>query len=264
MAITKSTVVAGVVQESPAALLEQARRAIPDITADEYALARVIASEAGSRPEVEQMVIASCDINRARRAGLSLSAHIARGGRYGAQGIGGRLQSSRLDPSAVHARLAMRVVREGRDYALGGEIYFNPRVQWRCHSRPRECSVDGELNRNQSPEAVVKSWSYVMARRSCGRDAQQRYVCSYGPATGKRNQWVGPIVGIDPWQLMVFQPRNDGAHEQRTQEALQVIRRGIAGQSSVFDGVSSVRVAAVAGSVVIAGWLLSRGVRLPS
>lgn len=257
--ISRSTAVAGVVQQSPDDLLAQARRVIPDISADEYSLARVIASEAGSRPQAEQMAIASCDVNRARRAGLSLRAHIARGGKYGSQGTGGRLQSSRLDPTEAHARLAIRVVRERLDTAKGGTVYFNPRVQWRCHEHPRECAVDGGLNRNQSPEAIVRSWSYLMERRSCGRDARQRYVCQYGPVTGRRNQWVGPIVGIDPWQLMVFTERPDDAaqHEAVTRQALEVVAAGMRGQSSVYqEGLWPL---ALVGSAVVAAWMLKKG-----
>lgn len=259
VAISRSTVVAGVVQQSPEVLLAQAQRVVPGITADEYSLARVIASEAGSRPEAEQLVIAACDSNRARSARLSLLAHIARGGKYGAQGTGGRLQSSRLDPTEQHARLAMRVVREKLDPTGGAEIYFNPAVQWRCHTHPRECSVVGELNRNQSPEAVVRSWSYIMERRSCGRDASERYVCVYGPPTGRRNQWVGPIRGIDPWRLMVFRRGADEAtHEERTRAALEVIAAGIKGQSSVYGGGAAWPLVLAGGSVVVAAWIATR------
>lgn len=203
------------------------------------------------------MVIAACDVNRARSARLSLLAHIARGGAFGAQGTGGRLQSSRLDPTEQHARLAMRVVRERIDPTGGASVYFNPAVQWRCHNRPRECSVVGELNRNQSPEAVVRSWSYVMERRSCGRDAEQRYVCVYGPPTGRRNQWVGPMRGIDPWRLMVFRQQADDAHEERTKAALEVISAGIKGKSSVYGG-SSWPLYLAGGSVVIAAWFMQK------
>lgn len=259
MAISKSTVVDGVVQELPEVLWRQAQRVIPDISLDEYSLARVIASEAGRRPSAERLVVGSCDVNRARRKGVSLAVHITRAGRYGSQGVGGRLQSSRLDPGEEHARDAMRIVREKRDDARGGTVYFNPRTQWACFSRPTECAVTGGLNHSQHPEAIVTSWSYVVKRGTCGRDAQKRYVCPYGKPTGTRMQWVGPIVGVDPWQLMVFAETATAAHEAMTQQALQIVREGIGGHSAVFQGMSMGTVLLLVGSAAVAAWVIKRG-----
>lgn len=114
--------------ESPAALARAA-----GATLDEYALARVVASEHGSAPQIVQIGVAHATRNYARAAGLSISALVLRStgkgaGYFGAQWQG-RYASTAVDPREGHLKIA-RDVLAGRvsDPTGGARQYDSPKA----------------------------------------------------------------------------------------------------------------------------------------
>lgn len=238
--ITKSTTSGGIVVQSPAALLEAARRIDGKLTQDEYTLARVVASEAGNEPQAHQLAIAACDFNRAQQANSSIhNTSTGRSGKYGTQDTV-RPVSTRLDPTLAHVFVARQVIAGRRIVAPDAIYYFNPRTQYACWAKPRECTGGKPgLNFNQHPDAILLKWSFnVKATGSCSRDELDRYRCPYGTPAGPKNQWVGQIPGIDPWRLMVFGTKPTADHQKRFEEAKAVIAAGMKGTSSAYvEGV---------------------------
>lgn len=234
--ITSSTAGSdGAVSPLPAALLEQARRKVPDLDLNTYTLARVVASEFGSGPYPAQLAIADADATRARTAGRSIHNHATGGGTtYGRQGYNGRPVSTSLDPTMDHVAVA-RAALASPGFARGATFYFDPRTQYSCWSQPLKCIPKGtsQPNRLQHPLAILESWSFKKTRKGCARDEKNRYYCTYGERTGRAAQWVGQINGINPYDLMLFKPKADDDHEEMTAQAKRIIEAGIRGQSGV-------------------------------
>ena len=127
--VNRSSVdVAGSVRQSLETLLGQARKFDPDVTADELAAARLIASEYASGTETEWAAIVDAELNRAERAGRSLMRSLTgKAGRFGKQGSSPpRPASTRRDPRRAHLAVAIAVVRGGemRGVSRGATRFF--------------------------------------------------------------------------------------------------------------------------------------------
>lgn len=245
--------------------LEEARAVYRDLTLDEYALARVINSEADRRPVLEQACIADSDVNRARDRGRSLFDYITNGsGQFGGQGRGDdgvtRLQSSARPPGPKHVEVALAVLRRSwkawpfllpplLGVSRGARQYFNPKVQDAMHAKDpasHSCSALG----------LLRAWTFDTEK--CGA----RRCCAGGaPAPDARRgraqmEWVGPIPGVDAYQLMLIRPAtaNQGALYA---EAVKVIESKGAYQGRRMP-VAPVDLAIVA-VLVGAGYLLAQG-----
>ena len=205
---------AGDVAPLPAALLAQCHALVPSATADDYALARVIASELGNGALAEQCCIADADVNRATRAGKTLLVHIAPRGVFGRQGSGGRVVASSQDPTVAHVLIA-QAVRAGsaKGIALDAVVYFDPWVQWDQHKAGKKYLA---------PDDVLTKWSFNRTASNC-RFERGRYTCALSaPATSGLQEWVGPIAGVRPTRLMLLRPKT-AAHATNTQAARDVI-----------------------------------------
>jgi hypothetical protein len=129
--VTVSAVdVEGTVRQAPNELLAAARKTAPGLSRDEYAAARLVASElANGSPALLAAIIDSA-LNWAERRGLSLYESLTRGagGSFGKQGKS-RRASTRLDPRPVHVQAAITVLRgELRGISRGADQFF-PRCQ---------------------------------------------------------------------------------------------------------------------------------------
>jgi hypothetical protein len=112
--LTDAPIVEGAVGTvTPAALARQA-----SLPVDVYTAARIAASEAGNRSELEQAAVIWVARNQARHLKKDLTSAATMGktgaGFYGSQSAGGRWIATSKDPTEAHAAIALAV--------LGGEI----------------------------------------------------------------------------------------------------------------------------------------------
>lgn len=227
--LSTSTVdAAGVVLQSPAALLGQARAVVSSTTLEEYTLARVINSEAGSRPPAELLVVGDCDLERAKGAGVSLLSHVTAGsdlyGKQGSRTPTGRKRpvATTRDPSVRHLRAARLLLGgRARGIAQGAAYYFNPRTQdamWRTGSASY-----------MSAEAVLERWTFNLDVKS-ERQVDGRREVTLEPRRAElgagEKEPVFPC-GVDPWRLIPFRRARDRAEQVRRYElAVRVIESG--------------------------------------
>lgn len=133
------------------------------VTRRVYALGRVIASEAGSRPELEQIAVAWVVVNEAdRRYGKKDGVPdverliLAPDGAFGAQNVG-KFVSSRLEGKDSHRALAKQILSGAMPDPTGGATQFDsPRAQ-------RALVARGTSGYTKTPEQVAD------ARRSEGK-----------------------------------------------------------------------------------------------
>ncbi len=214
-AVRLSTSSAGddrVVDQEPAKLLAQARSKVGSISLDEYTLARIIASEHGSGRPLELLAIGDADLNRSSDAGLSIFEHATASrateptaGRFGGQGTSSshgrkRPVATSRDPSVRHLRAA-RALLDGRarGVALGARRYFDPHSQlsgWAA-GKPTYCH----------PLVILERWTYDLPFAGRAVDGDGRVDCRLGSTRGRsQEEWVGHILGIDPWELILMRP----------------------------------------------------------
>lgn len=117
---------------------------------DIYALARVVASEAGAQPRIVQIAVAWVVVNEARRLKKAIY-KVAAGpdGLLGAQNTGGEFVSTRLEPNAAHVAVAKAVHTKIEADPTGGALHFDsPRAQ-------RALVARGAPNYTKTPEQVA-------------------------------------------------------------------------------------------------------------
>lgn len=190
-----------VVDQAPDVLLEQARRHVGGLTLDEYTLARVIASEHGSGSPAEMACIGDADLNRARRAGRSVFDHATgKSGRYGRQSKPRPVSTAR-DPYVRQVRVVNALLAGGvRGIARGAVQYLDARTQ-------RALWKQGKASH---PLTVLDRWIHARAWKKRTRDELGRRVDELGPPGslgGGPLEWVGPIDGVDAYELLLFRPR---------------------------------------------------------
>lgn len=136
------------VVDDPTALMWQGAKALGrDIPLSVWALATVIASEAGSGPALAKIAIAWAVRNEAQRRGVSVFKLIAPDGKFGSQQ--GRYAASVHPPSAADVRIAEMVARnEVADPTNGA-------VQWDSPAAQRKLLARGEPGYTKTPEMVA-------------------------------------------------------------------------------------------------------------
>lgn len=234
--------------------LEKALTYDAGLTRDSYALARVVASEFGQGEPTEMCCIADAIVNHADARGLSLFDHITeRTGQFGSQGHGSnRKMSSKLDPGPRHVEAALAIVRRGffgalppplRGVAKGAYQFMDPKAQTSSNA--------DDAARNCPPLAVLESWTYarkILTHTGGCELADQR--------GGGQLEWVGPIPGVDAYQLMLFRAAT------AQQDALYAAARRVIESRGSDPGqvlpLGPVELVTLAG-LVAAAWLLSRG-----
>jgi hypothetical protein len=250
----------GVSPTSPTlAGLDDARHVIADLSMDEYALARVLASEYAGGTPTELCCIGDAECNEAKARGRTLADHITAGtGAWGSQGSAGagdrkRPMSSARAPGPRHVRAAVALTRgpwnllpsalaPARGIAQGARRYFDPRSQ-----------ISSADSSHCHPLIVLERWTY---------DLPWAGTCVLGTTRGRDQQeWVGPIKGVDAYQLMLFRPATP------MQDALYAAaRRVIETQGADQSGPTGPIPLPVAEFLLVialaaaAGWLASHGV----
>jgi hypothetical protein len=203
----------GIVTSSSGALLAQAQRVDPSITLREYTLARVMASEAGSRPAAEVLTVGDCDLNRAAAEKRDLIDHVTGGsGTYGKQGseaVNGRKRpvASSRDPSVRHLRAA-RLLLSGRarGIAHGARLYFDPRTQdamWAKGSPSYMSAAD-----------ILRKWTFALSVTSSSMTSGRRVVTFAAESAADKTSVAGeyePVFpcGVDPWNLLPLRPASN-------------------------------------------------------
>lgn len=179
--------------------LEAARAYDPGLTADEYALGRVVVSEFGRGTPTEMACIADAVRTKAVARGRTIAAHITAGAGFGEQGHGSsRPVSSRQDPGPRHLEAAIAVLRRGFlgvlppplvGLARGATSFFDPK------SQASQSVSDPSIN--CPPLVILEAWTFDKAHPGC-KLAERR-----GPA---QLEWIGPVAGVDAYQLMLLRP----------------------------------------------------------
>jgi hypothetical protein len=193
--------------------VDSARAVAADLSDEEYALARVVASEYASGSAAELCCLGDATINDARAAGRELGDYITAGSSvFGGQGTTGafgrkRPVSSARAPGPRHIRAALALLRArlfgladppARGIARGARRYFDGKTQL-AQSRISPST-------HCHPLVILERWTYALPWGSAR--------CTLGTVRGRDQQeWVGPISGVDAWQLMLFRPagRQQGA-----------------------------------------------------
>ncbi len=216
----------GVLVESPAVLLEQARAAArdPRLTLDELAGARLAASELGNGSLVELAAIVDTEVNRAAKEGRSLFDSLTRGQGFGRQGQGSkRPASTRLDPEFRHVWAARAVlVGLARGIARDATGFFAPVAMDRAHAAWK--SGRGSIPTSCDALGLLELWSFDRPRLQKKGNA-----CPFdGSKVGRDTRaWVGPIEEVDSWRLMLMAPLGVGPeHLARYVAARAVILKG--------------------------------------
>lgn len=208
-----------VVRERPADLLAAARRSAGEsLTLDEYTAARLAVSEHGSGSPEELACIIDAEVNRAEKRGVSLYEHLTGGtDRFGRQ-RGVRKASTRLDPTMRHVEAARAVLGgDARGIAQGAHRFFDPRTQTYI-ARTRGAAP---------PLLVLERWCYDKAWATKNKSLKGgNELAPWGSGVGDGlEEWVGPIDGVNAYELMLFRSATAGAdHNQRYLAAREVIR----------------------------------------
>jgi hypothetical protein len=190
--------------------LAEAQRVFPELSLDEYTLARVINSEHGCGSPTEMTAIGDADVNKAAATGRSIYQHATAGAGYGAQGDAGRPVSTARAPGPRHVAAALAVLRgPARGISRGARRYLDPRTQLKLSQE--------NISKWCPPLSVLAKWSF-------GADWNPRR-CEVAKPGPQRNweEWVGPIDGVDPYELMLLRPATE-EHTRRYAEAVEVVR----------------------------------------
>lgn len=164
------------------------------VTLDEYALARMIASEEGSGPAVYWLAVGEAARNEAMRRKIGVAELLLRStmpaanGRFSEQAAG-KWASTRRDPNQRHLAAA-KAVLGGSQFTNGARDFFSPAGQ--------DKGVQGDHKLRLTSEQYIQ------------RQADRAL------------EWVGPIEGIDAYRLMLFR---DGAQPVGTRQALDELAR---------------------------------------
>lgn len=219
--------------------LEEARaKADKSLTLDEYTLARMVYSEHASGSPTELVCLADAGANKAEAEGRSIYLYATNGSGYGAQGErsdagGKRPVSTARAPTPRHVAAALAVLRgstlfglpigkaPARGIAKGARRFFDPRTQDKLHQDYKAGRSGGKVH-SCSALGLLKAWTFD--RPYCGGSR----CCSDGapPSSGRngssQEEWVGPIEGVDPYELMLMRPKS-ALQEQLYAEAVKVI-----------------------------------------
>jgi hypothetical protein len=253
----------GMVSPAPDALLTQARELYPTLTLEEYTAARLAVSEHGSGSPAELCAIIDAELNRAIAKGVSLFQHLTAGtGRYWAySGSAVRVPAStRTDPGRRHVGAAFAVLRSGaaRGIAQGAHRFFDPRAQMYLHQR------DGVSH----PLIVLEAWCYdkkyalvggqlPVPRRLVGGNEAQPWLSGVGDDL---EEWVGPVDGVDAYQLMLFRKAHAGERHNSAYLAARSVILNKAGLPPPGTGAGPRgRLASALGSPAIRAALLAAG-----
>lgn len=196
----------GAIVESPAALLARAQGVVGGnaphgLTLDRYTSCRIIASELGSGTAPELLCLIDADLNSAAAKRLSVFDHATAGhGRFGRQGSPDskpRPVATSKDPTVRHYRAVMAMGEGARGIARGARRYFDPKTQLALW----------EKGTHHHPALVVERWTWNKEwAGKLTRDRKGRMLRKLGPARPGGEEWVGPIDGVDAWELMLFRP----------------------------------------------------------
>lgn len=240
--------------------LDAARsKVLADLNEEEYALARVIASEYASGSPTELCCIGDADINKARASGRPLIDHITAGtGVFGSQGSDGagarrRPVSSARAPGPRHVLAAVALLRArffgfidppARGISRGARRYFDPRAQLSSHR--------SNSSTHCHPLVILERWTYALPWGPTR--------CSLGTKRGPdQEEWVGPIAGVNAYELMLMRPAG------RQQDALYAAARrviesqGLDQSSGPSPAMPLIELALVVGLAAAAAWLAGTG-----
>lgn len=222
-----TTDAAGSVRQSLETLITQARRFDSSVSIDELAAARLIASEYASGSETEWAAIIDAELNRAERGGRSLMRSLTgKAGRFGKQGTSPpRPASTRRDPRLAHLKTAIAVVRTGemRGISRGATRFFDARTQDNMHRKWR--AGNSKHIHSCSALDLLEAWSFDY-RRGKDTDGKRRRRCPSDKSRIGKNTlaWVGPIPGINAYELMLMAPLATGPeHTKRYVAARSLI-----------------------------------------
>lgn len=199
------------------------------LSLDTYTLARCVASEFGSGPAIALFGIAEAIRNHSTRRGTTIfaaltasSARPESAGLFGEQS--GRYASTLRDPSPRHVAVARSAIEDRTSFVGPAVKFFDPRVQDGGYQADRKLTKDAAQ--------VVESWS------------------------SDGYEWIGPVDGINPYNLMLFRPSGD----PQTAAALHEIALGRSGRKDQkgFPWPVVMNIAALATGV---GGLLARSYR---
>lgn len=234
-----------IVSEPPATLAARA-----GATPEEYALARLIASEGygGTGDDAEargRVAIAQAVVNEARRQRKSVLSLLTEhkdgfmNGYFGSQKAK-RYAATTRDPKRWDLEIARAVLRGSvPDLAQGATNFLDPEIWGRAAARGTTATQGG--NPLKAFETVVNDWH-------------------------KDKAWIGPILGIDSYYLMLFRKEsNPAARAASLVRVMDVYRRGIRGDHAPAshgiagsDSGSVILSVAVVAGLVGAGYLLYR------
>lgn len=214
-------------------LAEARAKVDPGLTLDEYTLARMVYSEHARGSAVELCCLADAGFNKARADGSSLYQYATGGLGFGGQG-GARQVSTARAPTPRHIKAALAVLRRrpwmgipglapppARGIARGARRFFDPRAQLALH---RQDPV-----KNCPPLAILERWCFGKpwfiandGERARARAAGDPRGCALSGAGRPVEEWVGPIEGVDPYELMLLRPAS-ALHASLYREARRVI-----------------------------------------
>lgn len=231
--------------------LEAAKRHFPDLTLDEYTLARVINSEHGRGGPVELVAIGDADVNKAQATGRSIFQHATGGsGQYGPQD-NVRPVSSARSPGPRHVKAALAVTRgPARGIARGARRYFDPRVMdigYRAYRAGTSTKVI-----SCSALGVLEAWTF--SRPRCGGNR----CCANGlpvpaPNGSGQEEWVGPIHGVDAYELMLMRPKTADQAELYAMARQVITSRGRYSPAGQPGGGAGSGLVAAVGLLALAG-----------
>lgn len=235
--------------------LEAAQKMFPGLTLDAYTMARVINSEYGSGSAVELCAIGDADLNKANAAGKSIYQHATNGSGYGAQGDragggGDRPVSSARAPGPRHVMAALAVLGgAARGISRGARRYFDPNAMNKGFAAYRSGTSTKVIS--CSAIGLLEAWTF--ARPSCGGSR----CCANGlPVAGPdgsgQEEWVGPIEGVNPYELMLMRPATS-QQSALYATARQVIESRGSYRPGTLPTSSSGALFAVAGILALAG-----------
>lgn len=198
--------------------IEEARKVTgdPSLSLDEYTLARMVYSEHASGSPVELCCLADAAANKAAAEGRSIHLYATGGAGFGAQG-GARQVSTARAPTPRHIKAALAVLRNrwwflpppARGIAKGARRFFDPRAQLKL-------SQDQGTGKFAPPLVVLRRWTYDLAWVN-------RAELELGTRRGSnQEEWVGPIPGVDPYELMLMRPKT-ALQDSLYAEAVKVI-----------------------------------------
>ena len=218
------------VPDDPADLLEAARERYPDLTGDQYALARMLSAEgyhgAAAGWPAAMVAMAASMINAAgpRGAGDLLRASTygrPLDGHYGEQI--GRRASTAKDPKPEHV-LAARVAARERALARSARTFFDPYTQAAGVQAGRQI---------KTPERIIRAWHGFVDEDPDATARDREKYRGYTLAFIGRNA----IPSLDPYFLMLLRHEpSDAVRRLAMEEALDVVRRGRQGKEQAAPG----------------------------